>query len=330
MLDIDAIAEVIAAAVGPLEKRIVELEGREIPAAIVGDKGDKGSPGEPGAPGRDGVGPAGSLIDKDGNWILTFADGSVREMGQVVGKDGRDGADGAPGPEGTPGQPGRDGTDGRDGRDVEEISVEQAGARLSFGFTVGESRQVFDVELPAGPAGADGSPGERGERGADGKLAIARAWVSGVHYEGDIRSHAGGTWQAVKDTAGEPPHDGWICIAGRGADGKDGAGFNPRRLWEAEETYQKLDVVALNGGSFVALHDEPGPCPGDGWMRLTQPGKRGEKGDRGDRGERGERGLPAATVKSMAVDGEGVVTLTNADGSTVTCDLYPLLTRITR
>jgi hypothetical protein len=31
----------------------------------------------------------------------------------------------------------------------------------------------------------------------------------------------------------------------------------------------------------------------------------------------------------MAVDDDGMLTLTNADGSRVTCDLYPLLSRLT-
>ena len=31
------------------------------------------------------------------------------------------------------------------------------------------------------------------------------------------------------------------------------------------------DVVALNGGSFLALHDKPGQCPGDARLRI-RPG----------------------------------------------------------
>jgi len=32
----------------------------------------------------------------------------------------------------------------------------------------------------------------------------------------------------------------------------------------------------------------------------------------------------------MSIDGEGLLTLTNADGSTVECDLYPILTKLAR
>ena len=43
---------------------------------------------------------------------------------------------------------------------------------------------------------------------------------------------------------------------------------------------QRYDAVALNGGSFLALHDKPGACPGPGWQLLSAPGKRGVAGDR--------------------------------------------------
>lgn len=157
-----------------------------------------------------------------------------------------------------------------------------------------------------------------------------KIWEAGVQYEGAVRSHDGSTWQALRDTASEPPHEDWTCLAGRGIDGRDGASFNPRRLWAPADEYKRLDVVALNGGSFVALQDDPGPCPGPGWMLLTQQGKRGERGEKGERGDRGERGLPAEPVVAMMIDDEGMLTLTNGDGSKVNCDLYPVLAKIVR
>src|SRR5690606_41917233 len=39
--------------------------------------------------------------------------------------------------------------------------------------------------------------------GAPGKLPIAKEWSDGVHYEGDVRTHKGALWQAVKDTGRE-------------------------------------------------------------------------------------------------------------------------------
>ena len=40
------------------------------------------------------------------------------------------------------------------------------------------------------------------------------------------------------------------------------------------------DVVALNGGSFIARKDVPGPCPGPGWQLIASQGRRGAAGEK--------------------------------------------------
>ena len=112
-----------------------------------------------------------------------------------------------------------------------------------------------------------------------------------------------------------------------GKDGAEGRSFNIRGTWSEAESYRELDVVALNGASFGARCDDPGPCPGDGWQMIAAQGKRGNPGERGA-GARGERGMPGPAAVALDVNEDGMLTLTNADGSTVTCDLYPLLRRL--
>ena len=112
-----------------------------------------------------------------------------------------------------------------------------------------------------------------------------------------------------------------------GKDGVDGRSFVIRGTWSETETYRELDVVVINGASFAAERDDPGPCPGDGWQMIAAQGKRGNAGERGA-GARGERGAPGPPAVALDVNDEGMLTLTNADGSTVTCDLYPLLARL--
>lgn len=292
--------------------RMAELETRLLSAADIERRlAERLAALKDGDPGQDGV------------------DGADGKDG-APGSDGRDGVDGKDGVDGADGKDGKDGTNGRDGLDVADIDVTQNGTLLELAFTVGDTRSFFEIELPQGPAGPDGKDGERGERGADGRLPSVTAWAAGVQYEGAVRSHEGSTWQAACDTANEPPHEDWVCIAGRGLDGKDGASLNPRRLWAPADEYKRLDVVALNGGSFVALKDDPGECPGSGWMLLTQQGKRGERGEKGERGDRGERGLAAEPVVAMTIDEQGMLTLTNGDGTKVNCDLYPVLVKLVR
>ena len=76
--------------------------------------------------------------------------------------------------------------------------------------------------------------------------------------------------------------------------------------------YRRLDVVALNGGSFIALKDAPGPCPGPGWQLIASQGKRGvagEKGERGPPGPRGDAGASGATIVGWKIDRERYVAM---------------------
>lgn len=182
-------------------------------------------------------------------------------------------------------------------------------------------RQVADLPEPeAGP---------KGDPGAPGKLPVVRAWADEVHYEASVVTHEGALWQAVRDTGRAPPHEDWICLAAPGRDGADGRSFTIRGTHSPEAEYKALDVVALNGASFAARMDDPGPCPGDGWQLMASQGKPGRPGERGV-GMKGDPGPPGPPVRGFSVDGDGVLTLRNGDGSTVACDLYPLLDRLGR
>jgi len=55
-------------------------------------------------------------------------------------------------------------------------------------------------------------------------------------------------------------------------------GFHVRGTYDPAQAYQRLDVVACGGSSFVARCDQPGPCPGKNWQLLASRGKRGPRG----------------------------------------------------
>lgn len=248
-------------------------------------------------------------------------------------RDGHNGKDGESivGPQGEKGEPGESvtGPQGEPGPPGESI----VGPQGEQG-PPGES-----IVGPAGPQGErgepgesiKGDPGERGPEGPPGKLPVARAWTDDVAYEGEVRTHAGALWQAQRDTGREPPHDDWLCLAAAGERGADGRGFRACGTYAADGAYDGGDVVMLGGSSFVALRDDPGACPGDGWQLWASRGSRGqpgEKGERGDRGERGERGLAGPVPVAFVAGDDGVLTLTMDDGQEFKADLYPLLTRV--
>jgi hypothetical protein len=114
-----------------------------------------------------------------------------------------------------------------------------------------------------------------------------------VHYAGNTVRHRGSTWQALRDTAQEPGHPDWTCIAQAGATPRI------RGTWSADASYRAFDLVARDGGSYIARKDDPGTCPGEGWQAIALPGKRGHEGARGERGEKGDRGPPGPPASSV-------------------------------
>lgn len=232
------------------------------------------------------------------------------------GADGRDGQDGAPGPAGERGEPGPAG------------EVGPQGERGEKGDPGPPGESVVGPEGPRGEKGDTGDTGPQGPEGPAGRLPQVGAWAEKVHYAGDVVAHAGGTWQAQRDTGRAPPHEDWLCLAGRGEDGVDGRTMVPRGAWDAAEAYRALDVAMLNGNSFVAVRDAPGECPGEGWRLLASGGVKGRPGERGPSGPAGERGPAGPSVRALRVGDEGMLTIINSDGTEVEGDLYPVLTKI--
>jgi hypothetical protein len=160
---------------------------------------------------------------------------------------------------------------------------------------------------PPGEPGIPGSCGEKGDPGAPGKLPLVKAYrPDEVHYTGEVVVHEGSAYQAQRDTARSPLHDrDWVCIAAAGREGVDGRSPTVRGTFDPNKTYTRLDIVAFNKCSFIARHDEPGPCPGDGWQLIAAEGARGEKGSsgpRGAQGAKGEKGDPGLTIVGWQVD----------------------------
>jgi hypothetical protein len=167
--------------------------------------------------------------------------------------------------------------------------------------------QICDNTIPQVISTLPELRGPAGPVGPAGKLPIVEEWTrETVFYEGCAVAWDGGTYQALRDT-GEPPDNAahWQCLAGPGRDAKP---ISHRGTFKEDTEYAAFDAVALNGGSFLALRDKPGGCPGRGWQLLAAPGKRGVAGERGPQGDRGPVGIAgppgkdAATIVGWAMD----------------------------
>jgi Collagen triple helix repeat (20 copies) len=252
----------IAAAIADLQKRDAERELRlERLERVVIDRLATVKDGIDGAVGPQGIQ---GIAGLDGESIV----GPKGEPGER----GLTGPVGAMGPIGGQGPAGKDGIDGLSGKD---------GAQGPPG--------------PIGPPGESiiGPPGEKGDRGDQGSmgmLPIVKSWIAGaVFYQGDVVMWEGETFQAKCDTAHPLDHADWTCLACAGRDGQDGQSLNIRGTFDPGQTYSRLDVVTLNYSWFVAINNDPGPCPGPGW-KAGPVGKTGASGARGPKGDKGDNG----------------------------------------
>jgi hypothetical protein len=217
MMDVEQIADAvfrgvearIGKALEPLLERLEALESIEIPAVptaadvartlLAGDEIKtlvdlhvteaveqiETIKGDPGEPGKDGVGLAGALIDRDGNLVVTLANGEAKNLGPVVGKDGQNGID------------------GKDGAGLTELVRTYDAEKHEIVERWGEK----ELRYPAGGI----RPGDYWREGT--KAVAASVWT-----------HAGVAWIAKRDTSDKPSRDSadWQIFANKGRDGTDG------------------------------------------------------------------------------------------------------------
>lgn len=181
--DIDGlISEAVAAIPKPQDgKSVTADELRPLIAELV-EKAVAGLP-KP----KDGVSVVNTVIDRNGNLIVTLSDGTTKDLGRVVGR-GRSEKDMAPliaaavakavealpkpkdGERGPPGEKGADGAPGRDGKDGKDGLPGRDGERGEKGDR-GDPGEKGDPGLPGkdGAPGKDGKDGVAGERGEPGE-----------------------------------------------------------------------------------------------------------------------------------------------------------------
>lgn len=186
-----------------------------------------GQPGKDGAKGDTGHSVTSALVNKDGCLVLTFSDGTVKEVGVVVGKDGTNGKDGV-GRDGKDAAPvdmlavksmvleavdaipkPKDGTNGTDGLGFEDMEVVQRGARgVTLKFARGERVKSFDLNFPA--------------------MLYRGIYDPATTYEpGDVVTRQGSMWHCHAETSdlpGEGSKSWQLCVkrGGTGPKGEQG------------------------------------------------------------------------------------------------------------
>lgn len=169
-------------------------DGRDGEKGDPGERGDIGPIGEKGVPGKDGVGAAGALIDKAGNLILTLTDGTTRELGIVIGKDGVDGA------------AGKDGKDGADGIGFDDVQQEiEDEGRFIVQRWLKDGVVVREIRLQT-------------------KSAIWRGVYAPTktYLPGDLATWKGSVWHCNKEVTGKIGSEFWSLAVKKGRDAPEG------------------------------------------------------------------------------------------------------------
>lgn len=183
----EGVAKALPAAVESYVKANPPKDGRD---GIDGQPGRDGVDGAKGDPGKDGAGLAGALIDRSGELVITMTDGAVKSLGVVVGKDGAPGADG------------QDGLSMADITRTYDPDTHEVVERWVIGGVTKELR------VPAGGIRPGGF------------------WNEGdKSFAGQIKTHDGHAWVALRDTAAKPCHENsadWQLFVRKGRDGRDG------------------------------------------------------------------------------------------------------------
>lgn len=170
------------------------IDGKDGAQGLQGERGEKGESG------RDGLDVKDLFRADGGRLVAVLSDGTTKDLGQFVGKDGADG---------------RDGKDGIDGLGFEDCEVEIVDDSVTLKYVRGDLVKSVSYPIPTfkhiGFWGPDRS---------------AKA--------GDFTTHDGNLWRALRDTKEAPNYQSkdWQLSARKGdagQRGKDGKDFTPSK-----------------------------------------------------------------------------------------------------
>ena len=257
-----------------------------------------------------------------GRLVFTLTDGSMIDLGSVIGPQGPKGETGATGPQGQTGPAGAQGETGEAGASITSITKKsQSGMTATYTIALSDGKTFdFDVETVKGEKGDKGDKGEKGETGATGPkgdpgqtgpqgetgqtgpagpqgpkgdtgsgFVVKGYYGSVAALQTSVRDPAAGDAYGV---GAEAPYDIYIY------DGVTGAWINNGPLQGAKgEKGDKGDPGAKGETGSKGPAGTDGVTPtigtnGNWYLGETDTGKpsRGEKGEQGDKGDIGPQG----------------------------------------
>ena len=196
-----------------------------------------------GLDGKDGISITETIINDNGELVVTYSDGNTSNLGIVVGADGKDGQNGTNGVDGKDGVDGVNGLDGKNGTDgvgITETSINEYG-ELVITYSDNSTVNLGTVVGKDGINGVDGKDGQDGVNGTDGKdgISATHSWngtvltvtsasgTSSANLKGEKgdKGDKGDTGeQGIQGIQGVKGEKGDTGVAGKnGTNGKDGS-----------------------------------------------------------------------------------------------------------
>ena len=224
--------------------------GEQGPAGPTGATGATGPQGNDGQPGNDGVGISKIEINTESHLVITLTDGTVKDLGKVVGENGANGSNG---------EDGKDGTDGKDGISITEANLSAEGD-FSLVFSDGKTVSLGNIK------GQDGQNGTNGIDGQDG-ISITKVEINSENKL--IITLSNGESFDLGVVVGSNGKDGINGINGEdgkdGADGEDGVGIQNIEI--EDNGNLKITLTnnnTLNLGNIIGPQGEDGDKGLDG------------------------------------------------------------------
>jgi len=159
---VEASFDAFEARIGAMEKQMAEVAAKASPVSA-----------------------AGAVIDRAGNLVLTMTDGSTKDLGLVVGKDG---------------EPGRNGFELKDF----DATVMDDGRTVLLSFTGQDLDYKVELGFPV--------------------MLYRGVWKDGDYERGDTVTRGGSLWHCDAQKTSSKPGEGddWTLCAKKGRDGRDG------------------------------------------------------------------------------------------------------------
>ena len=261
-----------------------------------------------------------------GKLIFTLTDGSVIDLGSVMGPQGPRGETGPAGPQGQTGPAGAQGETGEAGASITSITKKsQSGTTATYTMKLSDGKEFdFDVETVKGEKGDTGAKGETGAQGPKGETGSqGPKGETGPKGDPGAKGDTGET--GATGPKGDPGQTGPQGKTGQtgpagpqGPKGDTGSGFVVKGYYGSVSALQASvknpevgDAYGVGAAAPYDIYIYDGVT--NAWVNNGP--LQGAKGDKGDPGEQGPKGEPGDTGPAGASGTDGITPTIGENGN---------------